>query len=427
MTYATQTQSGDELNRVYVEDLPVHQWYRFILSFPPHLVREYLERFGASPKHRVLDPFCGTGTTLVECKKQGIHSIGLESNPVVQLAAKVKTTWDVNPTGLLQHARQVALATSEALLVEQGPLFQRSLSHEQERLLIKNSISPKPLHKTLILLEQLEAFRDSRYLEHEKVALAKQLVSAISNLSFGPEVGVSRKRKIDAPVIELWLSQIETMVHDLHLVAHRRAVPTHALLADARQVNAGIPDRSIDFVITSPPYPNEKDYSRTTRLEAVLLGFLKDRNDLRRQKEYLVCSNTRNVYKSDTDDQWTADVQRVQELADAIEKRRIELKKTSGFERQYHRVVRLYFGGMARHLEQMKRVLKPGARLAYVVGDQASYLRVLVQTGEILAEIAERSGYVVDGLDLFRTRFSTATQQHLREEVLLLRWPGKQA
>ena len=63
----------------------------------------------------------------------------------------------------------------------------------------------------------------------------------------------------------------------------------------------------MDAVITSPPYPNEKDYTRTTRLESVLLGFLTDRASLRRMKEGLLRSNTRNVYKDDDDDRWIAD------------------------------------------------------------------------------------------------------------------------
>ena len=72
----------------------------------------------------------------------------------------------------------------------------------------------------------------------------------------------------------------------------------------------------------------------------------------------------------------------------------------------------------------MRTVLRPGARLAYVVGDQASYLRIMIHTGQLLADIADSLGYVVEGIDLFRTRLSTATRQHLREEVVLLGWPG---
>ena len=112
----------------------------------------------------------------------------------------------------------------------------------------------------------------------------------------------------------------------------------------------------------------------------------------------------------------------MQALAEQIERRRVELGKTSGFERMYHRAARLYFGGMARHFASLRRALKPGAQLAYVVGDQASYLRVMIRTADLLADIAERQGYEVVGKDLFRTRAATATRSELREEVLVLRW-----
>jgi hypothetical protein len=101
------------------------------------------------------------------------------------------------------------------------------------------------------------------------------------------------------------------------------------------------------------------------------------------------------------------------------------LGKTSGFERLYARVTKLYFGGMKQHLADLRGVLRPGAKLAYVVGDQASYLRVMIRTGELLADIATSLGYEVIGIDLFRTRLATATRDQLREEVVLLRWPGK--
>ena len=48
----------------------------------------------------------------------------------------------------------------------------------------------------------------------------------------------------------------------------------------------------MDAVITSPPYPNEKDYTRTTRLESVLLGFISDKKDIRLIKKDLVRSKS---------------------------------------------------------------------------------------------------------------------------------------
>src|SRR5262249_19791427 len=153
--------------------------------------------------------------------------------------------------------------------------------------------------------------------------------------------------------------------------------------------------RSIDAVITSPPYPNEKDYTRTTRLEAVLLGFIRNKPDLRSLKQDLIRSNTRNVFKGDCHDDSVADDDEIQRVARAIECRRVELRKTSGFERLYARVTKLYFGGMARHLADLRAILRPGAQLAYVVGDQASYFQVMIRTGQFLADIAESLGYEV--------------------------------
>ena len=435
MAYATQVKGENELNRLYAEDLPVHEWYRFVLSFPPHLVRDYLARFGLTPEQRVLDPFCGTGTTIVESKKQGIPSLGLEANPVVHYAARTKADWGVDPDALLAHAEGVAREAERRLqsfpLQEgRGPLFTpdggvaalRTLSPEQEQILITDSISPRPLHRALVLLEVIEERNDARFYDHERVALAKQLVYSVSNLRFGPEVGVSRVRKLDAPVVRCWLEGVRAMVDDLRMVQPLRATEALVYRADARRVSEVLEPQSIDAVITSPPYPNEKDYSRTTRLESVLLGFMQSRADLRTHKEGLLASNTRNVYVNDETDRWVEGNARVQELAAQIEARRVELGKTSGFEKLYARVVRLYFGGMARHLEELKPKLRPGAHLAYVVGDQASYFRIMIRTGQILAEVAEELGYEIESIDLFRTRFSTATQTQLREEVVVLRW-----
>lgn len=408
-----------------------------MLSFPPHLVRHYLTKFGVEPGQVVLDPFCGTGTTLVECKKLGIASLGIEANPIARFASAVKTSWDADPDGLLDHAQMIA-DTAEAAIHGDGLasphcsspgavgsdhiLALRQLPESQAKLLIRGSISPVPLHKTLRLLETISERSHPVYSKYERLAVAAALVGGIGNLRFGPEVGVT-KPKDDAPVIQHWLERVREMASDLDAVADIKATRSQTLDADARAIDETVAPESVDAVITSPPYPNEKDYTRTTRLESVLLGFLKDRQDLRNLKRGLVKSNTRGVYKDDDDDLIVSEVEAIRELAENIEKERVRLNKTSGFERLYARVTKLYFGGMARHLAQLRHTLKPGTYLAYVVGDQASYLRVMIRTGEQLERIASPLGYDVIGRDLFRTRFSTATKQHLREEVLVLRWP----
>ena len=422
------SRSNGDANKLGAEDQAVHGWYRFVLSYPPHLVRQYLKQWDIRSTQCVLDPFSGTGTTCVEAQKLGIQAVGVEAHPMAHFASRTKLDWTPDSNELVEQAQAIAdqvrrdLKTGKTtdLLVDKQLLC---LPQDSEDILLTDSISPLPLHKILALREGItrSAGATSTH-HHHRLALAKIAVGVASNLKFGPEVGVGPIKQ-DAPVVETWLEAVLKMAGDLRHLNHQPAT-ARMVHGDAREIQRHLEPNSIDAVITSPPYPNEKDYSRTTRLETMLLGFATNKKELQAIKRGLLRSNTRNVYKGDDDDQWVEHLLPVQEIATEIERRRVEMGKTSGFERLYAKVTKLYFGGMARHLAELRPFLRRGARLGYVVGDQASFLRVKIPTGEILAQIATRLGFTFVGLDLFRTRLSTATKEMLREEVLVLEWPG---
>lgn len=429
----TQLSNGNK-NKVAPADSAFHNWYRFVLSFPPHLVRHYIQRFNIDQDQVILDPFCGTGTTIVESQLNRIRAVGLEASPFAHFASSVKTNWDINTEAFESIVRTVASETRKELKsqdIDDNYFLNSSFDEEKlnsldkqaRKLLITNSISPLPLHKTLTLLRILRQHEEEPFYNHALLALANALVFKISNLRFGPEVGVG-KPKSDYPVIQAWVSEVRKIIRDIDSVDSSAYPKCRSKLGDAREIGKILEPESIDAVITSPPYPNEKDYSRTTRLESVVLGFINNLEELRSFKKSLIRSNTRGVYKNDDDDQWVMHNERVLELADTIERKRIELAKSSGFEKLYGKVTLQYFGGMAKHFANLQPVLRKGALLAYVVGDQASYFRIMIRTGEILAEVAQSSGYELVDIDLFRTRFATATSSELREEVVILRWPG---
>lgn len=123
------------------------------------------------------------------------------------------------------------------------------------------------------------------------------------------------------------------MVGDIKYYQKYKDVYSKVILGDSRQELSQIKDDSIDAVITSPPYPNEKDYTRATRLESVLLGFINTSEDLRAIKKTLLRSNSKGIYKDDDDLKWIKENQTVNQLAEEIERTRMALHKTSGFEK----------------------------------------------------------------------------------------------
>ena len=407
-------------NKVKEKDMPVHDWYRFVLSFPPHLVQEYIEKFSISQNDVVLDPFCGTGTTNVECKKHGIASIGIEASPITYFASSTKCKWKNADMQMYKDA--VLVANQARATIETSNEF-RHLPTEQEKLILKNSISEDPLNQVLILRDTIYSVH-SDYEDYFLLALAKHIVYSYSNLKFGPEVGISRKKVYSVDVVDIWLDQVRTIQNDLDRYRGLSNTYSQIINGDSRTINPSNISKKVNFVITSPPYPNEKDYSRTTRLESVLLGYINTKEDLRSIKKHFIRSNTKNVYKDDDDFRFIEDIGSISSLSKTIEDKRIELNKTSGFEKLYSKVVRLYFGGMARHLINLKPILADGARLAYVVGDQASYFNIPIRTAELLAEVAEHAGYRVENIDHFRKRYATATDTWLNEDVLILKYMG---
>lgn len=422
------------INRVKHEDKSFHDWYTFVLSFPPHLVKDYLNKFGVQENDVVLDPFAGTGTTLIESKLCGFGSIGIEANPIVKYITQTKLNWTIDTDNLIKTAREIS---SDVNLIFKGQgiddinlhtknetLGMLDLPTESKSILLTNSISPLPLHKALTLLNKINGVGNEGK-DHLLLAFLKTVIRDLSNVRFGPEIGLGKIRE-DASLLQPWLKNVNIIKDDLDVV-QRKGLRNEStiILGDSRNVHQYLIPNSIKAVITSPPYPNEKDYSRTTRLENVLLGFINNKAELRQVKKTFVRSNTRSVYKEDEDHKHILHMKSITEIAAKIEQRRLDLGKNSGFEKMYSKVTLQYFGGMAKHLANLRISLKSGAKLAYVVGDQSSYLRVMIKTGELLAEIAEGLGYKIIGLELFRKRFSTASKEELREEVLILEWNGK--
>lgn len=426
--------NGNAKNDLKELDAPIHRWWRFVLAFPPHLVAQYLDEFDCDGGGcTVLDPFSGTGTTLVEAKRRGCHAVGFEALDFCHLASKVKTTWDLPIRELEGKANQLFADIADdysryGFFSAEGTLFEehqngmtvvpcpRRLPPDQQKLLGKGYISERPLQKLLTIQNHVLGLPATPVGNFFKLALGAIAVAA-SNVGFGPEI-YRKKMKEDEDVWNLFTNQVEGMLADLRAVQREPFGTSHVHHHDSR-ILAPLGTTRIDAVITSPPYPNEKNYGRITRIENLITNLVCNRGDLKRLKKRLLRSNSQNIYKGDTDDEHVTKFDSIQRLAREIEERRLQLGKTSGWERLYPVVTKQYFGGLYRHLLELKSFLKTGGRCAYVVGDQMSFLMVHIKTGEILAELADEIGYKVLKIDLWRERWATASRTPIREEVVI--------
>lgn len=441
-------QAGRERQRL--EDDVVHSWYQFVLAYPDHLIVDMLDRFGVDHSAVVFDPFCGTGTTLVECKKLGIDSVGIDANPASVIASQVKTDWSIDPDLLRQYCDEVVAMTkpvSDTFILSDTPLFSdgrdpdgRDLSSVKRDLLAQSPegqylvdsgmldrgwIDEIPFYISIALLSHIKELGvDEKYSLVLKLALASCMVETVANVRFGPELYVVDDSGT-YDVISAFKSKVANIIRDLKIVAGIKH-PGQSLVfeGDSRECDSVLQNHDInqvDYVITSPPYPTEKDYTRNTRLELVYLGFIDGNPSLRRIKKQMVRSHSKGIYKADTDGELVANIPYISTIADEL---REKIKtKTYGFAKLYPRIIEEYFGGMYRHLMALSNVIRPGGKAAYVVGEQRTYLQTFTPTGTILAKLAERPevGFRTDDVLVWRVRQgTTGSGDTIKEEIVIL-------
>jgi SAM-dependent methyltransferase len=404
----------------------VHDWYRTVWGYSDHLVGRLLDEFASGSKVRVLDPFCGTGTTLVESMKRGHDSVGVDANPASCFASRVKTNWGLAPERLLGLLEPLRDGFHANLLLEEyraDPTYQYLIS---TGMVARGWISENPLKKSLCLKAAIRTLRASwHYRQALTLALLDTVVRTAANIRFGPELYCGKK-KADVDVLGGFEMRVRKIAADLAIARPSRIATARVIQGDARacdELKSAFGPAKFSLVICSPPYPAEHDYTRNSRLELAFLEYVLSLDALRGIKRSMVRSHTKGIYVLDSDSDFVADEASLRGIVSEIDLKALD--KTYGFARLYSKVATEYFGGMKRHLKSMGGILKKGAILAYVVGDQSSYLQVPIRTATILGGIAESTGYRVLETRHWRDRQSSTTSKVISENILILRREGK--
>lgn len=376
---------------------PVFNWFYYKEGFSRDFVSDALAELSVPAGSMVLDPFCGTGTTLLAAKQAGFDSVGFDILPLGTFVSKVKLTSDIDLDALSSQVRRIsALKFGEpnSKLVDIRFLDMRKVFSRYARRDI-------PFFKEQIMLVEDEAIRDFMLLG------LISIVGQASNVK--KDGGVLRvvKKKHLAPVRYLLRSKLKRMLKDFKRAGPSPNVSWRVDQADARAIP--LEDASVDAVITSPPYLNFIDYTKLYALELSLL--VSSTRELEELRSVSLRSHVGAEYKKISGEKNFAKV--LSKVTDA----------NSGDENTPP-VVEGYLKDIYLSLREAFRVMKKGGTAVYVVGN-AALPGITVNVDLALAEMGEQIGFKVEDIWVANCRWADVhgiiKKRPVRESSVVLR------
>ncbi len=404
----------------------VHGLHEYKGKFNPQVAKAILNYLGLDRKH-VLDPFCGSGTTLIECAHAGASALGCDRNPLAVFIANAKLSALTLPASDLRNAttRVAKLVSAAKVEVDDGDGARAAY--------LKAWFPPKNLHSIEILRAAIE---------REKISVRSVLKVIVSDLlrdySWQEPTDLRiRRRKSEFPEIPLFdefsrvsdklCSAIEAAQDVLgHLTPCCRAILANsATVSDCHLATT----ETFDGAITSPPYATALPYIDTQRLSLVWLG-LTSPKELPSLEAQLIGSRE---FHGERDQYWDKRIDRntgnlPKEMHALCNMLRSSLTRADGFRRRaVPSLLYRYMVGMRDVFRSVATRLGAGAPFALIVGHNHTILsgkRFDINTPGILGCLAASAGYSVEErveLQAYQRYGLHHKNAIAREELLILR------
>ncbi len=379
----------------------VHNYHPYAAKFIPQIPRYLIKKF-TEPYDVVMDPFCGSGTAIVEALLLDRNGIGIEINPIGYLVSKVKTTplkdyqilivtqfikelKDVMKSFLIKSESRTLLGYTSDNIPKENPLdLTSTLDLPNKFHWFKRDVLNAILH----IKQKIDNIHDIDARDFLLVALSSIIIKVSNQESETRYAAINKK--VDAKdVFVLFEHKVKDMIKRMKefssLVSGR--VNAKIYKSDSRFIYF-IPENSVDFVITSPPYPNTYDYYLYHKLRMIILGF---------------------------------------DYRDAQEKEIGSRHKHSSQKEDIHN----YLESMQKCFYNFSKILKPEHYFAIVIGD--SVIRGIRYDGfEIIKNIADITGFKVEDhisyeLDVISRLFNKSFRAAGKKEHIIVLKNTKEA
>ncbi len=418
----------------------LHRWLKYREGFSSQLVRILLDEFNIKNGDIVLDPFMGSGTTGLVCSLDGIDSVGFDILPMSALSIKAKTAiYDYNITELKQILNDINTIEIPENYIKYTPYVSitkdaypetesKSIAYFTE--FFENS-SYSDISKNLVklcILNSLEriswTIKSGQYLSWDHrcpkiIEINRQRVKA------GKRPFVNKNDKGQKPALreslQLEFSQMLEDIIDLQKNDIGFKAKCNYIEGSVLFEIANVASNSINAVITSPPYCNRYDYTRTYGLELAYLG--KNDEDIKKLRQTLLSCTVESKSKTDMLKEHYIKIGRFEEF-----KRILKIIKSNSALKEVNealharnangelnnkgilKMVDGYFTELTFLFAELFRVLKSGSQAAFV-NDNVRYAGEVIPVDFLSTSLAEAIGFIPVKVYTLKQQKGNSSQQ----------------
>lgn len=445
--------SGFQLRRQSTR-YSLHSLHEYKGRFNPQIVRAVGNLLGLEQGAYVIDPFCGSGTALLESAHIGWNAVGLDLNPLAVLIANAKLGLCRLGLDSFQEYAETMLGEIEELVELVGEChepFDTALRSHLTEMSTSYWLPSQGYLEQWFPEDVLTQFRVLLYLIEQvpnritKSALRVCLSNIVRAVSFQEPADLRIRRRKEPqenyPAIQMFWQETRNLIdsltnteplrylipEDTHQLALHRDSRSSCAFADAQKASSSKPIL-FDAAVTSPPYANALPYIDTQRLSLVLLGFIKATEIMPTDRTLIgsreITTNTRHVLESELEANEAKLPQPIHGfLTDLLDRVR---ESDVGFRRQNRpALLYKYFADMKKMFSAIHRSLRPEAPFALIVGTNRTRLdgeEIVIPTPEFLVDIALSAGFSdahLEQLDTYQ-RYDLHRANSIASESLLI-------